>query len=284
MQELYEFRINNDYANHLLIKEHGTNLGPVTIVQIKRDDPLFEKIKLLKEKIDGQRLPPLFFYSEVIRKHTEREYQNADLLQINIQKTFEPCGEQNGTTYDESKACVICGVNAVQINELRLKQSSIPKKDISNTIAGEVVVSKRFKLVAEKNESKGISFLPVICNQKMSEDYFQMIVTSPEISLSKKTLAGVNVFDFSTENKGEIFKCPKGHTMGLNQLSEAFISATSKFNEFDFFQSREKLGVRRGLLRPYPLYFCSPFFRKVIISEKLSGFNFDVARICNDFS
>ncbi|MBZ4042497.1 PDDEXK family nuclease [Flavobacterium hibisci] len=47
----------------------------------------------------------------------------------------------------------------------------------------------------------------------------------------------------------------------------------------DFLASTEKVGVRRGLLQPESVYFCSSEFKKMIDDEKLTGFDFEVAHV-----
>lgn len=89
-----------------------------------------------------------------------------------------------------------------------------------------------------------------------------------------------NIFaEVATSDDGEIYKCPKGDTIGLNLLSEPYVADNPLIKDFDFFASRQKLGVKRGLLRPEPIYFCSPAFRKMIEEEKLSGFEFEITNI-----
>ncbi len=105
------------------------------------------------------------------------------------------------------------------------------------------------------------------------------IITLQQIDLSNNTIAGIDPFDLSTYCKQEIYKCPKGHTIGLNLLSEPHVVSTPLIKEYDFFASKQKIGVKRGLLRPEPLYLCSPSFRNMVLEEKLKGFGFEVAHI-----
>lgn len=111
--------------------------------------------------------------------------------------------------------------------------------------------------------------------------------------MSPNTITGDDPFETSTGSNGGIFNisgydivfekevyiCPKGDLIGLNLLSEPYVTDSPLIKEFDFFASRQKIGVKRGLLRPEPIYFCSPAFRQMVEEEKLSGFEFEIANI-----
>jgi hypothetical protein len=292
MKEVIEFRISNVYAHLLLKPGEGKRYVSNTIIHITRDDPKFERIKVLEKQIMEKYNDYLFTYSNIKRKYSKTEYESAVLMQLIIKTTFEPAGEEYGTLYDESTACHICGANRTQLSPLTLKKGSIPKKDIARTIAGEVIVSEKFVDAFKKRSMKGVVFNPIICGKGYS-GYYQVSALA-ELELSAKTIAGVNLFDYSEGNEAreftiaggypvkfekEIYKCPKGHTIGLNLLSESHVLNNESIREYDFFASKQKIGVKRGLLRPEPIYFSSPSFREMIIKEKLSGFDFEVAHI-----
>lgn len=292
MKELIEFRINNEYAHLLLAPEEGKNNGSNTIIYITKDDPKFEKIRFLNKQVREKENDFFFLYSTIKRQYKKKELDTAALLQMKIRTTFEPAGEDCGTLYDESAACQICGANRNQISPLTLHRSSIPKKDIARTIAGEVVVSERFAELIKLKSLKGLLLEPVLFSKSTSK-YYQLTASSPELELTDKNVAGVNVFDrsegsaareFSVSGRlvkleAEVYKCPKGHTIGLNLLSEAYVSDTPSIRDYDFFTSKQKIGVKRGLLRPEPVYFCSPAFRKMVEQEKLSGFEFEITNV-----
>lgn len=293
MKETLELRINYDYA-HLLFKHNeGRNLGTsVRIIEISKDDPRYSQIpivsKQVKEKYDKG-----FFYSwKIKRSYSKEELERAILLHMRIQTTFEPAGEECGTKYDETAACEICGANRIQRSPLTLKYGSIPKKDIARTIAGEVVVSDIFAEALKQRALKGVSLEPVVFDKRTS-NYYQFIASSPELELTRNNVVGDNPFESSEGSSGgvynisgynvviekEVYKCPIGHTIGLNLLSEPYVLNASSINTYDLFVSKQKLGVKRGLLRPEPIYFCSPAFRKMVEEEKLSGLEFEIAHI-----
>jgi hypothetical protein len=97
--------------------------------------------------------------------------------------------------------------------------------------------------------------------------------------LSNKTVAGINPFDLSTSSEGEVYKCPYNHTIGLNILSEPVVLRNSLINDYNFFASKQRIGVKRGWLRPNPVYLCTSEFNKMVVEEKLKGFEFEIAHI-----
>lgn len=277
MKETIEFKICNEYVHLLLKVDEGKRNASNTVIHITKEDPKFERIRVLNKDIRDRENDFFFLYSNIKREYSKNEFETASLFQMKIKTMFEPAGEECGTLYNETTACEICGTNRKQIGSLKLKKGTIPKKDIVRTIAGEIVVSEKFKKAFEQRNLKGLELLPVEF-AKGASDYSQLVATS-EIELSQSTVAGINIFDLSTCSEGEIYKCPKGHTIGLNLLSEAYILNSPSIKESDFLVSKQKIGVKRGLLRPEPIYFCSQAFRKMVEDEKLSGFEFEIANI-----
>jgi hypothetical protein len=291
MKEIHEFRIMEEYYHLLPQPNNAKYNGVAYVLKIGKNDPNFEKIKFLKEKVRKEYDDFFFLFSNIKREYSKKELDLATLLQMKIKTAFEPDGDQCGTEYDETAACEICGTNRKQIGVLKLKKGSIPKKDIARTIAGEVVVSEKFAEAVKKRGLKGILLEPVLFGKGIS-NYCQLIA-STELELSKNTIAGDNIFTTTTGSKGgtsyicgykfvsepEVYICPKGDLIGLNLLSEAYVLNSPLIKEYDFFASRQKVGVKRGQLRPEPVYLCSPAFRQMVIDEKLSGFDFEVAHI-----
>lgn len=294
MKEIIEFRIFDDYY-HLLSKPNNAVFnGAVYVIKVEKGDRIFEEIKQLSSEVKQKYNKYFFGYSNIKRQYSKKELAAAALLQMKIRTTFEPSGEECGTLYDETAACEICGANRKQISPLILKKGSIPKKDIARTISGEVVVSERFAEVIKQRNLKGIELEPVLFGKEVS-NYYQLIASSPELKLTDKTIAGGDIFDLGPDVsdeyefivsgghkvkfENEVYRCPKGHIIGLNLLSEPYVTDSPLIKEFDFFASKQKIGVKRGLLRPEPIYFCSQAFRKMIEEEKLTGFEFEIANI-----
>ncbi len=292
MKKLIELRVNYNYAHLLFKADEGVNIGTsVRLVELEKNDKSYNQIPIISKSVK-EKFNSFFFSSwDIKRYYTKRELNSAKLFHMKIKSVFEPAGEECGTLYDESVACKVCGANRIQISPLLLKKSSIPKKDIAKTIGGEVIGSERLKSCFEQRNLKGIEFKPILF--KRGEASYYQLLPDVSLNLSKNTLAGVNPWDFSEEReKGihmisgyevkfdkEVYKCPKGHTLGLRLLSEPYIIDTQKINEFDFFSSVQKIGVKRGLLNPEPIYLCSASFRNMVMENKLSGFGFEIARV-----
>lgn len=288
MEEIFEFRINNDYYYLLPKPNNGKDNGMVHVVRLTNNDKNFEQIKLLSQEIKDKYNKAFYFGWDVKRKYSKKELDGATLLLLKIKAVFEPTGEECGTVYDETAACEICGANRKQASPLILKKGTIPKKDIARTIGGEVVVSEKFVNAARQRNLKGLQLSSVNI-----EKHYQL-TADIEVELSHRTVAGVDPWDFSESSEGseltisgeyhvkfekEVYKCPKDHTIGLNLLSEPYVLNSQSIGEYDFFASKQKVGVKRGLLRPESIYFCSQSFRKMIEEEKLAGFEFEIAHI-----
>lgn len=293
MKEIVEFRIFEDYY-HLLSKPNNAVFnGAAYVVFVEKGDAVFEEIQSISHFVKEKYKKHFFGYSSIKRKYNKKEIETATLFQMKVKTTFEPAGEECGTIYDEKTACEICGANRKQVGVLKLKKGTIPKKDISRTIAGEIVVSKTFKSVFDKRNLNGLEIVPIELEKGLS-DFYQLVVLK-ELELSNKTIVGGDLFDLGADGseayeftisgghkvkfEKEIYRCPKGHLIGLNLLSEAYVFNNQLINEFDFFMSKQKIGVKRGLLRPEPVYFCSPAFRRMVEEEKLTGFEFEITNI-----
>lgn len=208
MKEIYEFRVNKKFSNLLPDTISGKDLGPVIKIQIDKSAIEFDIIKGLAKKIKETKKESFFYGWSIKRKYSQKEFDNAKLFHLIIDTTFEPAGEECGTLYDEATACLICGAGRKQISLLKLKKSSIPKKDIARTIAGEVVVSEKFSIAIEQRRLKGLILKPITFN-KSSTNYYQLL-SSMEVQLSQNTLAGVDPFDFSSSSAGSEFSISGG--------------------------------------------------------------------------
>ena len=292
MKETLALRINYDYANMLFKANEGRNLGTsVKVVELSMKDPRYNQVPIIAEEVKKKYNKGFFFSWQIKRKYTREELDKATFLRLKIKAVFEPTGEECGTLYDETTACEICGANRKQLSSLKLRKSTIPKKDIAKTIGGEIVVSEKFVRAVNQRNLKGLVLSP-ISFEKGTSNYHQLMANN-EVELSLHTIAGVDPWDFSEGSEGgvydvsgyqikfekEIYKCPKGHTIGLNILSETYVLDSQSMREYDFFASKQKVGVKRGLLRPKPIFFCSAVFRKMVEEENLRGFEFEIANI-----
>ncbi|MCL1932185.1 MAG: hypothetical protein FWF53_00010 [Candidatus Azobacteroides sp.] len=292
MKETVELRINYDYAHLLFNANEGKNVGTsIRVVKISTDDPRYNRIPVVEKEVNEKYDRGFCFAWKFKRQYSKKELAEAELFHLKITTVFEPAGEECGTLYDETAACELCGANRKQKSPLILKSGTIPKRDIAKTIGGEVVVSEKFANTVKQWNLKGLVFSTVNFEKEVS-DYYQLTEDS-EIVLTHNTITGCSPWNFSYGNEGgiynvsgyevvfekEIYNCPKGDTIGLNLISEPYVLNSPLIREFDFFASKQKIGVKRGLLRPEPIYFCSQTFRKMAEKEKLSGFEFEIAHI-----
>lgn len=279
MKETLELRISYDYAHLLFKPNEGKNLYNFTlVVELSKDDPRYNQIPIIEKEVNKKYDQGFYFGWQFKRKYTKKELDSAVLFHMQVKTFFEPTGEDCGTEYDESVACKICGANGKQITPLFLKRGSIPKKDVAETIGREIVVSERFVKAVKKWDLKGCVFTPVMFG-KTPSSYYQL-TSSVEVELSSSTVVGLDPFDLSGSNEdGEVFNCPNGDTIGLNLLSEPYVLNDPLIGEYDFFASRQKIGARRGVLRPWAVLLVSQAFRKMVEQEKLTGFKFEVAHI-----
>ncbi len=278
MKELLELRVNVDYAHLLFGKEEGKKRGTsVKVVLLNKDDPRYVRLSEISAYVRREYSDWFFLGWEIRRIYFKRELDSASLLHLQILRSFEPSGEQCGTQFDETSACKICGSNRKQVGNLHLSEKSIPKLDISRTIGGELVVSSKFASVFESQGLSGAVFLPIQTEKGIST-YKQLCILN-EVSLSERLVAGVNPIDLSDHCEDEVYKCPLGHTVGLNLLSETWVSNREGLDVHDLWMSKQKIGVNRGLLRPAPIYFCSQAFRKMAADGNLKGIRFEVAHM-----
>lgn len=276
MKESYEFRIFKD--NYGLLPPNKAQFnGMVYVLNIFKDDPIFLRIGEIEKELRKTQGKAFFSFWNVKRKYSKKEIDNTTLFHFKIKTMFEPAGEECGTLFDETSVCEICGANRKQISPLTLKKGTIPKKDIARTIAGEIVVSEKFATVYKQRGLKGAKLEPVVFT-KGDSNYYQLVAEN-EIELSQNTVAGINPFDLSTSNEGEIYKCPKGHTIGLNLISEPYVLGSPNIQSNDVIASKQMIGVNRGLLKPEPLYFCSQDFKRMVDEEKLKGLEFELTHI-----
>ncbi len=278
MKEILSIRINYEFAHHLFAANEGKDLGTsVKLIEISRNDPRYNEIPAISKKVELKHNRSFFYGWEIKRQYSKKELDSAPLLHCKIKPVFEPAGEECGTVYDDTVACSICGAGGKQISPLKLSKGSIPKKDVARTIAGEIVVSHRFIDVAKKRGLKGLECEEIIF-KKGDSNYFQL-KSMTELELSSETIVGINPFDLSTSSGKEIYKCLNGDTIGLNLLSEPHVEKSDFIGQQDFLASKQTIGVRRGLLRPEPIYFCSQAFRNMVLDEKLTGFKFEIAHV-----
>jgi hypothetical protein len=101
--------------------------------------------------------------------------------------------------------------------------------------------------------------------------WYQLIVNSASVDLSPLTRAGESPFDDASGGR-----CSRGHIIGLNLLSEVTVRRAS-LPDADVMETKQMIGVRRGLLRPRPVLLLSSKTWRAIESARIKGFTIEVA-------
>lgn len=292
MIEKIEFRIFERSYPLIKIKHESKFNGGAYVIHTTVDSDLYNEIHLIDDRQLQAGEPTIFSYWKITRHYEKEELEKAKLFKILPTAFFEPEGESCDTIYDEESACELCGSGAKRLGPLKLRYSSIPKKDLAVTIASEVVFSSKLVEMADKWLLTGLNLTPVQFRNdrsgfltpnlmkvlkvssviKTGEDPFQSKGYSP-----KSASQGLEKYGYIS--KGEIYKCPNGDNLGLNLLSEVTVMDDPAIGMYDIFFSKQTFGVRRGVLRPAPVLLCSPRFRQMVLDEKLTGFKFEVANI-----
>ncbi|MEY2493794.1 MAG: hypothetical protein QOJ45_286 [Verrucomicrobiota bacterium] len=281
MTETFEFRVVEEFADQLFRPDEGKKLkaGGVRLVRIAGDDPRLPEVGRIQERLNREQDRSFFHGWDIIRTYSKADLETALLFQMKITSMFEPAGEECGTKYDASTACPRCGAGAKQFTPLFLQVNRIPKgKDISSTIAGEVVISRRMADALDRHGITGAEMLPIRSNPSSSAespDWFQLQCSHASAEIAAPTHVGLEPF---LDDEKDECRCAIGDLLGLNLLSEVSIKSDSR-GDADIICSRQFIGVRRGLLRPERAILVSPKVRRLIESEKLKGVKIEVAHL-----
>jgi hypothetical protein len=280
MREKFEFRVDREHFEDVFRPDEGRDIGSsiVRLIEVEGDDPRLVKIGEMQREIDEENGEAFFYGWRIHREYTPEEIESADLFRFEVRSFFEPAGEECGTEYDESTACSECGSGAVQVGPLILAGSRIPRgKDITETIAGEIIVSSRIATLFGRNKVTGIHLEPVRVNRgrQISEDWYQLRIPASEAELVPPTRVGINPFDEDPEGR---LRCSRGDLIGLNLLSEVSIAKDSR-GETDFVASKQYIGTRRGLLRPRRVILISPRIRQLLVDADVKAFETDIAHL-----
>ena len=291
MKEILRIRVFNEYSYLIpneIIRSYMIDKSQSYIeLGIDTSNNAYTQIKTAYEYVKNQYNDLLFINWDFKRIYTEEELRNARLFKMSVRKYFEPCGRDCGTVYDTSHVCEICKSGERQVSPLYTRKGSyLNNRDVASTISYEIVVSKRFVEFVKNHSLRGLTFGPVYIGKRLSSDIFQLMAQGCELDFSQITSFGVRPFDYSEKCTngpksfiGEVYKCPKGDNLGLRLLSEAFVKNNADIEDYDFFISRQTIGVYRGLINQHHILFCSPQMRKLIIDNKIRGFDFEVAHV-----
>ncbi|MFB3891871.1 MAG: hypothetical protein ACE15C_07590 [Phycisphaerae bacterium] len=281
MRAVYEFRVPEQFANRLFRPDEGRKLKEhLRLIHLQDDDPRLPSVGTLQRTIYRETGRQFYYGWSIHRLYDPRELECAPCFLVRPTAVFGPCGQECRTKYDESSACPRCGSGARRAGPLVLQIGRIPRsKDFAQTIArgDEIVVSRRAVELFQRSHVTGVDFEPVRsarARTRPSEDWFVLNVRSAAADIVPPTRVGVEPFD-DDHNGGA---CPLGDLLGLNLLSEVYISAKSRADA-DFVASRQYVGMRNGLLRPQHVILISQTVRRLIESENLTGLEVEVAHV-----
>lgn len=300
MDEVIEFRIpEENIKGYLGDQVANTKNKKVGVIKTKKGGILYNKIIDL-QKLFYSNSKAFFFGWDTVRNYSKDEVEKAEIFLGKIEKVIGCCGQEYGTSYDDSHACSYCGYGGKQNSDLILDTGKIPKPgkvDIWKTFAGEIGISEKFAeiLINHGYPSDGIGIIRKGKDPRnLVRGWFQLKIENFFYNIAPKTVAGNNPFEIDKDvfnsneivldslnisaSKGDkegIYLCPFGHTLGLNLLSEIFLKKTH--SDFLISWTKECVGVKRGFLRPeHCLIFNAAFF---LLKEKfkLAGLKFEIA-------
>lgn len=304
MRETAEFRIPERIARDYFGANEGVCLGgSVRKIEISVDAPGFARIGKLEQEFQANGRS-FFLGWNLRRKYGTQELASAKAFNVLIKHLIEPTGEECGTVYDESMACEYCGVGGKQASDLILEASRLPNRGniaIAKTIGGEIIASASFLEVFRGSHLVSAEFRLIKQRTRPLHPvpgWYQLIVTAPRLRIVPPTRAGIDPFDDGTRAKGKDFerifddlqvkgswcdrhgnyRCPRGHTIGLNLISELSVQR-SDFESSDIAFTDQCVGVRRGLLRPEPLLVISPKLWQLVRDRGLKGIDVEVAHL-----
>lgn len=286
MKEYAEFRIPEDYAKEFL----PGNIGKSTSTKIARSvrvligSEIYNRIGEYYQLVKKRDRKYFYLGWEIRRTYSESELNSAKLLLLKTIKTFEPAGEECGTIYNHQNVCNICGAGIRQGSDLFLDLNAVPKNvNIARTISDEVIIDQEFADTLNNHNMTGYRLGPVHHKniQKKSarrslKTWHQLIVTS-SVNVHPATKTGEDPFNIDEENN---YRCKRGHTIGLDILSELSVYEKS-WDGSDIVATKELFGVNRGLLRTSPLLLVSQRLFRLMREIKFKGFTVEVVHLIN---
>jgi len=281
MKETLFLRVDERFAHLLFGADEGSRLGSdVRLVGLDTSDPRFGRVGALQQQT-LKKHDELFFYGwEFKRTYEPRELEESHLFQLLVTRTIDVAGEERGTVYDDAGACVGCGAGAAQRGPLLIPESKLPRRaDVARTHADEILLSPRAAELFRASTFSGARIEPVRSRSRAGvrlTGWHQLVVSGAQAEIVPPTTAGINPFD---RDEAGTYRCPiSDHLLGLNLLSEVSVSKSSLSLD-DFATTRQFIGSRRGLLRPWRPVLLRPRVREAMIRAGLKGIDFEVAHL-----
>ncbi|MBI3035440.1 hypothetical protein HYY71_03885 [Candidatus Woesearchaeota archaeon] len=219
-----------------------------------------------------------------LNKRLEREYSNKELMQcklLALRLNIAPKGmggPQSGTKFDISNACKICGTAALQISNLMLRPSDIPKnRDITQTYDFNILISKKLKEKFLKLNLKNVELIPVISSKDRKElGYYQILpkVNLPPFSESTK---GIEIFNQCKICKRDGFYDSPEYPPELhyNNFDESFLNKANIFFTYEYFGNSELKEPFKHSILAVPKCIVSPKILELFSDLKIKGLHFE---------
>jgi hypothetical protein len=247
-------------------------------VRVPSNSIAFEEIR---EFINTRRKQGLHGFSKFtigwyLRKYSEPELEQAEILRLLIPSHFESCGEECGTIYET--VCERCNWGR-QVSDLILDLRRVPqRKDISETIAWvEWVVSSTFAHIFTENRLTGAEFRPIYDFRNpstRSDKWRQLWITGTIGRVAEKTKLGMDPFNDSEVS----WRCPLGHSVVTQFLSETYFHRET-WEGSDIAVTSSLFGQGQNVMRPTPLIIISQRLYRVIRQAQLKGFSYEIAHL-----
>ena len=277
MKAYAEFRVPESYAKEFLPAELGKNItGSVRKIRVPVESKIYERIGEIYRLVRSRDQRYFFLGWSINRSYSKIELEAAELLLLKINKTFEPAGLECGTVYSDQNTCEFCGTGIEQISDLILDLNTVPKNvDIARTISNEIIISQELANILVNNITGYELKLVHHKSAKYQKKIWHQLITTSLVKINSTTKTGEDPFN---EDKGNKYRCVKGHTIGLDILSELSIDRDS-WDGSDLAATKELFGVNRGLLRTYPLLVISQRLYSLMKEMDCKGFTVEVVKL-----
>jgi len=110
--------------------------------------------------------------------------------------------------------------------------------------------------------------------------WYQLLPQGDPAVVVEPTRFGTDPLDYDPENH---YRCPLGHTGGLNVLSELWIKRSS-WGGRDLCFTNQLVNYHRpdSVIYPAPLVIVSPKLRSLLLQHKIKGFKTEIAHLAHN--
>lgn len=244
--------------------------GFAIVIQWSLEDSDFVKF------VDYLRMRAGYIHSYIERIYTKEEIDNADVLTLSIDATFEPTGEELGTKY--TFPCPECRIRKKLDEPLKINISKIPKKaDIAKTIASdEWLVNQKVIDALVSSKFTGFTFESVksVSRNQSNVNWYQITINST-VMVSLQTRFG-NFFKPNLDVKSIMSSC--GHEIKHLAYSELYLDK-STWDGSDFCVTNYYFGGQAGVVYPFQYIVISKNAYDCLVRNKIKGFSVEIAHL-----